>query len=222
MNDVLAAALQPFLIPPGLTGTEAAHRLAHVGPNATPDAEVHRLRRLLGKFIAPVPCLLEAAIALQLILGEYVEASVIGFLLVFNAALGVLHEGRAQTTIEALKSRLALWASVRRDGIWKSIPAVELVRGDIVKLSLGSVVAADVRLLDGSVLLDQSMLTGESLPIEAGAGYETYAGALVRRGGSGRRGHRHRHAHQIRAHRRTGAYRSRHELAAEGDLARGS
>ena len=52
----------------------------------------------------------------------------------------------------------------------------------MVKLSLGAVVAADVRLIDGSVLLDQSMLTGESVPIEAGCGFETYAGALVRRG----------------------------------------
>jgi H+-transporting ATPase len=61
-------------------------------------------------------------------------------------------------------------------------PPPELVPGDIVKLSLGAVVAADVRLTEGSVLLDQSMLTGESVPIEAGAGFETYAGALVRRG----------------------------------------
>ncbi len=51
-----------------------------------------------------------------------------------------------------------------------------------MKLSLGAVLAADVRLTDGSVLLDQSVLTGESVPIEAGAGFETYAGALVRRG----------------------------------------
>jgi H+-transporting ATPase len=56
------------------------------------------------------------------------------------------------------------------------------VVGDVVKLSLGAVVAADVRLTGGSVLLDQSMLTGESVPVEAGAGFETYAGALVRRG----------------------------------------
>ena len=61
-------------------------------------------------------------------------------------------------------------------------PPAESVAGDIVKLSLGAVVAADVRLTEGSVLLDQSMLTGESVPIEAGAGFETYAGALVRRG----------------------------------------
>jgi H+-transporting ATPase len=70
----------------------------------------------------------------------------------------------------------------RRDGVWKTLSAAELVQGDVVKLSLGAVVPADVRLIDGSVLIDQSMLTGESVPIEAGPGFETYAGALVRRG----------------------------------------
>jgi H+-transporting ATPase len=59
---------------------------------------------------------------------------------------------------------------VRRDGVWKTIPAAELVVGDLVKLSLGGVVAADVTLTGGEVLLDQFMLTGESVPIEAGAG----------------------------------------------------
>jgi H+-transporting ATPase len=182
MTDILAPAPPAAAILSGLTTEAARRRLAQFGPNATPDEAVHPLRRLLGKFIAPVPCLLEAAIVLQLFLGEYVEASVIGFLLVFNAALGVLHESRAQATIDALKSRLALWASVRRDGTWRNVPAADLVPGDLVKLSLGSVVAADARLIDGGVLLDQSMLTGESLPIEAGPGYETWAGALVRRG----------------------------------------
>jgi H+-transporting ATPase len=62
------------------------------------------------------------------------------------------------------------------------VPAAELVPCDVVKLSVGAVVAADVRLTEGGILLDQSMLTGESVPIEAAAGFETYAGALVRRG----------------------------------------
>jgi H+-transporting ATPase len=119
---------------------------------------------------------------LEVALGKYVEAAIIMALLVFNAALGFFHESRAQATLAALKSRLALNASVRRCGAWKIVPAVELVRGDIVKLSLGAVVAADARLVEGSVLLDQSMLTGESIPIEAGPGLQTHAGALVRRG----------------------------------------
>jgi H+-transporting ATPase len=136
----------------------------------------------LAKFWAPVPWMLEAAIILQAVLHEYVEAAVIAGLLVFNAALGFFQEGRAQATLAALKLRLALTASVRREDAWKNIPATELVPGDTVKLSVGGVVAADVKLVEGLVLLDQSMLTGESVPIEAGPDLQTYAGALVRRG----------------------------------------
>jgi H+-transporting ATPase len=167
---------------PGLTSDDAKARLAQYGPNAIRDTTLRPWRMALAKFWAPVPWMLEAAIILQAVLHEYVEASVIAGLLVFNAALGFFQEGRAQATLAALKSRLALSASVRRDGTWKTIPASELVPGDSVKLSLGGVVAADVKLIDGSVLLDQSMLTGESVPIEAGPGLQTYAGVLVRRG----------------------------------------
>jgi H+-transporting ATPase len=166
----------------GLTSEEARHRLAVYGPNATPDVTIHPLRLVVGKFVAPVPCLLEAAIVLQVVLGEYIEASVVAVLLVFNAALGFLHESRAQATVAALKARLALVTSAHRDGRWMMVPAAELVPGDVVKLSLGTVVGADVRITAGDVLLDQSTITGESLPVEAGPGYETYAGALVRRG----------------------------------------
>ena len=166
----------------GLTSDEARVRLEKSGPNTMPDTAVPAWRMALAKFWAPVPWMLEAAIILQIVLGEYVEAAVIAGLLVFNAALGFFQEGRAQATLAALKARLALTASVRRDGNWKEIPAAELVPGDTIKLSLGGIVAADATLIDGSILLDQSMLTGESVPIEAGAGLQTFAGALVRRG----------------------------------------
>ena len=166
----------------GLTSDEARARLAKYGPNAMPDAAIQPWRMALAKFWAPVPWMLEAAVILQIVLHEYVEAAVIAGLLVFNAALGFFQEGRAQATLAALKSRLALTASVQRDGVWRTIPAAELAPGDAVKLSLGGVVAADVKLVEGSILLDQSMLTGESVPIEAGPGLQTYAGALVRRG----------------------------------------
>ena len=166
----------------GLTSDVARSRLQQDGPNAMPDTSIHPLINALTKFWAPVPWLLEASIVLELALHKYLEASVIAGLLVFNAGLAYFQEGHAQATLKALKSRLALNASVRRDGKWKTVPAADLVRGDVVELSLGGVVAADVHLVEGSVLLDQSMLTGESLPLEAGPGFDTYAGALVRRG----------------------------------------
>jgi H+-transporting ATPase len=166
----------------GLTSDEARGHLERDGPNAMPDTSAHPLRSALAKFWAPVPWLLEASIVLEIALQKYDEAAVIAGLLAFNAALAYFQESRAQATLAALKSRLALNASVQRDGVWKTVPAAELVCDDLVKLSLGSVVAADVHLTGGSVELDQSMLTGESLPIEAGPGADTYAGALVRRG----------------------------------------
>jgi H+-transporting ATPase len=174
-----AAAPEPAI---GLTSAEAQRRLTESGPNAMPDTSLHPLRMAFAKFWAPVPWMLEAAVALELILGKYIEAGIIALLLLFNAVLGFFQESRAQATLAALKSRLALNASVRRDNAWKTVPAADLVQDDVVKLSLGAVVSADVRITGGEVLLDQSMLTGESVPIEAGAGAQTFAGALVRRG----------------------------------------
>jgi H+-transporting ATPase len=166
----------------GLTSNEARSRLETYGPNAVPETALHPLLRALANLWAPVPWMLEVAIVLELCLGKFIEAAIIAALLAFNAVLGFLQEGRAQATLAALKSRLALNASVRRDSVWAIIPASGLVPGDIVKLSVGAVVPADVRLVEGEILLDQSLLTGESIPIEAGPGLQTYAGALVRRG----------------------------------------
>ena len=184
MDDPITpqSSVKDSLLSTGLTSDEARLRLAAYGTNAVQDVVQHPINRALRKLWAPVPWMLEVAVLLQLALGEYVEASAIAFLLVFNTGLGFFQEGRAQATLDALKSRLAVTASARRDGVWKTLSAAELVQGDVVKLSLGAVVPADVRLIDGSVLVDQSMLTGESVPIEAGPGFETYAGALIRRG----------------------------------------
>jgi H+-transporting ATPase len=120
----------------GLTSDEARRRIEKFGPNAVPDTAMHPVRRALTKFWAPVPWMLEAAIVLEIVLGKDIEAAIIGVLLVFNAVLGFFQEGRAQATLAALKSRLALNASVRRDNVWATVPATELVPGDMVKLSL--------------------------------------------------------------------------------------
>jgi hypothetical protein len=89
---------------------------------------MHPIQNALAKFWAPVPWLLEAAIVLQVVLHKYIEAAVIGGLLIFNAALAAIQEGRTQATLDALKSRLALNASVKRDGI-------KLVGGSLVRTS---------------------------------------------------------------------------------------
>jgi H+-transporting ATPase len=166
----------------GLTTAEAVQRLTAVGPNSLPDTTLHPLVEAARKFWAPVPWMLEAAITLELVLHNFTEAAVIAGLLVFNAGIGLYQEGKAQATLAAMKSGLALNASVRRDGQWVVVASSGVVPGDMVKLSLGAVVPADVEIVEGSLLVDHSSLTGESEPVELGAGDHTFAGALVQRG----------------------------------------
>ena len=168
--------------PVGLTGAEALRRLSEFGPNAVTEAVPPRWRVFLAKFWSPIAWLLEAAIVLQIGLGKYVEAAVIAGLLLFNATLSFIQEGRANAALAALKKRLAPSALVRRDGEWVRLAASELVPGDATRLPLGALVPADATILSGSMLVDQSMLTGESVPVDANPGNQVYAGSLVRRG----------------------------------------
>jgi H+-transporting ATPase len=172
----------PSAAPIGLTSAEARRRLGEFGPNAVSEQAQARWRVFLAKFWSPVPWMLEAAILLQLWLGQYIEAGVIGGLLLFNATLGFIQEGRAGAAVAALKKRLAPTALVRRDGEWVRLAASEVVPGDAIRLPLGSVVPADATIVSGSVMVDQSMLTGESVPIDTEPGNQIYAGSLVRRG----------------------------------------
>jgi H+-transporting ATPase len=168
--------------PAGLTAAEAAERLQQFGPNVVARMRPRGMGALLGKFWGVVPWMLEGAIVLDLVLGRRVEAIVIAGLLVFNALVGFMQEGRAQKALALLRQRLTVTARVRRDERWRELPAAQLVPGDLVRLRMGDVVPADVQLTDGQVQVDQSQLTGESLPVEHQAETTTYAGSLVSRG----------------------------------------
>jgi H+-transporting ATPase len=167
---------------PGLTSAEARRRFAQYGANAVAAERRHPLRALLGKFWAPVPWMLEVTIVLQLLLGKLNEAVIIAALLLVNAILSFAQESRANNALALLRGRLAVRARVRRDNRWQQVPAEQLVPGDVIHIRLGDLAPADLRVLDGNVLLDQSALTGESLPVEATVGADTYAGAVVQRG----------------------------------------
>ncbi|MGO9245999.1 MAG: plasma-membrane proton-efflux P-type ATPase [Verrucomicrobiia bacterium] len=167
---------------PGLTAAEARLRLAQVGPNAVREEQPHPFRQFLRRFWTPIPWLLEATILIQLFLGEKVEAGIIAGLLVLNAVLGLLQEGRAQKALALLRQQLHVEARVRRDGQWNTINAEDLVPDDLVHLRQGGIVPADVRVCDGSLLVDQSALTGESAAVQIPQGKTAYAGALVRGG----------------------------------------
>jgi H+-transporting ATPase len=166
----------------GLTTAEAEARLKEYGPNAVIEERTHPLGAFLKRFWAPIPWLLEATIIIQLFLREQVEAAVIGGLLVLNATLSLAQEGRAQKALTLLRQQLRVLARVRRDGAWITLPAEGLVPGDAVHLRQGTIVPADVRLEDGSLLVDQSALTGESAAVGVTPCKTAYAGAMVRSG----------------------------------------
>ena len=166
----------------GLSAAEVASQRAKFGPNAIAEEEVHPLERLARQFWAPVPWMLEATIVLQVAIGQWLTASMIAALLFLNVALAAFQESRATAALALLKQRLTLKSRVKRDRVWIDASAADLVPGDVVQVSLGDVIPADILLIDGSLLVDQSMLTGESIPAETEAGSAAYAGGLVRRG----------------------------------------
>lgn len=166
----------------GLTSAEALARLRQFGPNAVEEQKTHPLKEFVKRFWAPIPWLLEATIILQLFLHEKVEAAVIAGLLVLNATLSLFQESRAQKALALLRQQLRVLARVRRDGKWTDVVAEALVPGDVVHLRQGTIVPADVRLEEGSLLVDQSALTGESAAASVEPGKLTYAGSMVRGG----------------------------------------
>ena len=152
----------------GLTETEAEQRLLAHGPNRPPEQPGRSAwMRLLDQLVAPLVLVLIAAGAITAILGEWVDAGVILGVVVVNAVIGFLQEGKAAAALAALARSVATEVTVLRDGQRRRMDAVHLVPGDIVHLAAGDKVPADLRLLRGKELRTvEAALTGESLPID--------------------------------------------------------
>ncbi|HHO68832.1 MAG TPA: plasma-membrane proton-efflux P-type ATPase [Gammaproteobacteria bacterium] len=167
----------------GLDSTEAARRLQQYGPNALAEQKVSPLLKLLGYFWGPIPWMIEVAAVLSALARHWADFAIILALLVFNALVGFWQEYTAGNAVEALKKQLALKARVLRDGRWQEVDARQLVPGDVVRIRLGDVIPADVKLVEGDYLsVDQSALTGESLPVTKRAGDEAFSGTVVKQG----------------------------------------
>ncbi|MBL8842645.1 MAG: HAD-IC family P-type ATPase [Planctomycetes bacterium] len=152
----------------GLTGAEAAARLARHGPNALPEQGRRSLAALFfSQFRNPLIYLLFAAAALALLLGETSDAVVIAVVVLLNALIGTFQEGRAERSLAALRRLTEQSARVVRDGGEQRIAARELVPGDLLVLDAGDAIGADARLLEGVALqVAEAALTGESTAVE--------------------------------------------------------
>jgi P-type Ca2+ transporter type 2C len=150
----------------GLASAEAQARLAAVGPNELRPAErTPAWKRFLSQFNDFMIWVLGVAVLVSAFEGEIVDAIAILAILLINGVLGYLQESRAEQAMEALRRLAAPTATVVRDGRQTTVPAAELVPGDVVVLAAGDNIPADGRLLEAAALrIDESSLTGESVP----------------------------------------------------------
>ena len=175
----------------GLSTAEATERFSRVGPNALPEHAPDPLwRRFVRQFQSPLIYILLSALGFDLGLWIYegahawpIEATAIGLILLFNAALGLYQEQRSEAALTRLKALAGAQAWVLRDGHLVRLPSHALVPGDAVRLEAGDRVPADGTLMDArGAMLDESILTGESIAVDKSDGDEAFSGTLLVRG----------------------------------------
>jgi H+-transporting ATPase len=167
----------------GLSTASAAEHLQRYGPNEIREKGRHPILTFLGFFWGPIPWMIEVAAILAAVIRHWETFAIIITMLLVNAGVGFWQRQKADHAIALLKQQMALLALVRRNGQWVQTPAAALVPGDLVRVRLGDIVPADLKLFQGDYLLiDQSALTGESLPVTKHLGEMAYAGSVVRQG----------------------------------------
>ncbi len=151
----------------GLTSEDAKKRLADYGPNELIEkAPPTFWMRLLAQLRGFVVIILLVAAVVSALLGDWIEATAIMAIVVLNSAIGVIQESKAEEALAALKKMAAPDAQVIRDGHRDTVPAPQLVPGDVVLLEAGSIIPADLRLVESvNLKIEEASLTGESVPV---------------------------------------------------------
>ncbi len=168
----------------GLSSEEAKKRLQKYGPNEIPEKEEPLWHRIFRRFWGPIPWMIEIAAILAAAVKHWEEFYIILIMLFVNAFLDFYQESKALNAIKVLKQKLAKKAIVLRDGKWQQIPAKEIVPGDIIKVKIGDIIPADIKIahVTDYVLIDQSALTGESLPVHKKEDDVAFSNTIVKQG----------------------------------------
>ena len=167
----------------GLDTQEVKKRQNKYGLNELPEYKESLIHRVFRRFWGPIPWMIEIAGLLSFLVHHYTDFTIIMIMLFTNAILDFYQEHKALNAIEALKSKLASKSLVLRDGKWQEVESKGLVPGDIVKIKIGDIVPADLKLIDGDFsLFDQSALTGESLPVNKKKEDIAYSNSIVKQG----------------------------------------
>ena len=167
----------------GLSDSSLKERIDDYGYNELVEKKVNPILKFLSYFWGPIPWMIEVAAILSAVIHHWEDFWIIFVLLLLNASVGFWQEYKAGDAIDQLKKKLALNARVKRNGKWTKLPARELVPGDVVRVRLGDVIPADIKLFSGDYLsADESALTGESLPVDKHESDVAFSGSIVRQG----------------------------------------
>jgi len=167
----------------GLSSVEVKRRIEKYGLNEIPEKEDSLFKRILSRFWGPIPWMIEVAAILSALVKKWEDFGIIMVMLLTNSILDFYQESKALNAIKVLKKSLARKALVLRDSKWQEINSKKIVPDDIIKIKIGDIVPADVKLIKGDyVFIDQSALTGESLPVTKKLGDEVYGNAIVKKG----------------------------------------
>jgi P-type Mg2+ transporter len=167
-----APAVDGESAPQGLTSAAAAERLRRQGPNVIGGSGRRTLLAILiAQVASPLVLILLVASLVSLVVGDPVTAGIIAAIIAMSAALGFVQEARSESAVAELQARLTLHATVVRDGLAQEIPIHDVVTGDLVKLSAGAIVPADLTMVEADHLyIDEASLSGESAPAAKLAG----------------------------------------------------
>ncbi|MCD5424216.1 HAD-IC family P-type ATPase [Limosilactobacillus fermentum] len=153
------------------------------GANALEEKEESFIHKLVHAFMGPIEYMIEAAAIISAIIGHWDDFIIIMLLLIFNVTIDLWQSQKASSALAALKKGMAPQANALRNGKYQTIDAATLVPGDIIKIRLGMIVPADLRLISGDYAsIDQSALTGESIAANKKVGDEAYSGSVVKQG----------------------------------------
>jgi H+-transporting ATPase len=166
----------------GLTQIEADSRVKQFGYNEVLGKKPNPVFLFLKRFWGLSAWMLELIIILSWVLHRRLDAYIVLGLLFFNAIIGFIQEHNASNAVESLKQKLQVSVKVKRDGVWKTLAARELVPGDIIRIRTGDFVPADVKIVQGEISINQSALTGESLEIDKKIKEVIFSGSVVTKG----------------------------------------
>ncbi|MFN6201207.1 MAG: magnesium-translocating P-type ATPase [Acidobacteriota bacterium] len=169
--------------PDGLSSSEAGRRLAEFGPNRLRDAgRTRALLILLAQFKSPLVLMLVFAALISVLTGGVVDTLILLGIIIASALLGFVQEYHAGNAVERLRQRVRLMVQVRRDGQTGEVGVDEVVPGDIVLLSAGSLIPADgVVLTANDFFVNEAVMTGETFPVEKRPGLVGGEASLVER-----------------------------------------